>query len=104
MDITISQEFLDEVKKHIRVLHDEDDSLIRSEIEVAAINIQTQIMLIPEAEIETDVDELDARVKLAIKHQVAKWRTNPDGREESAVNNVLDKYLIYRILGNKVGY
>ncbi len=103
MAITIKPEFLTEVKKHIRVLHNEDDDLISNEIEVAILNIYTQFMLKQEADIPPNTDGISSRAKLAVKHLVARWRTNPDGSLQSNIQ-VYDKLTIERILGNELGF
>lgn len=103
MAITIEPEFLNEVKRHLRILHNSDDELIKNEIEVAILNIWTQYMLKEEADLPKTTNELDPRVKLAVKHLGATYRMNPDDHLESKYI-AYNKDLIQNILGSQMGY
>lgn len=103
MAIQIEPDFLQEVKDHMRISYDEDDDLIKNELEVAILNIYTIHMLKPETDIPTSTNGLDARVKLAVKHLATSYRSNPDDRKESKYI-AYDKTLINKILGSHMGY
>lgn len=103
MAIKIETDFLNEVKRHIRVLHNNDDELIKNEIEVAILNIWTQYMLKSESDLPISTNKLDPRIKLAIKHLAATYRMNPDDHLETKYI-AYNKHLIQNILGSQMGY
>ena len=115
MLLTIEPAFLTEVKKHLRVFHDEDNDLIENEIRVATNVIYTQHLLIPHkvedpagglianTEFPTTTNDFSENVKLAVKHLTTTFRTNPDERIESKYLPQT-KRLIERILGSERNY
>lgn len=103
--MTIEPAFLAEVKQHLRILHNEDDDLIKNEITSATELILESFQLIhpDDDNYPATSDKLSAKQKLAIKHVVADYRMNPDGRIETR-NKIVNKRLIERILGSERGY
>lgn len=103
MSISIKDEFLSEVKNHLRIFHTEDDVLIKNEIEVAITDIYEMLLQTPK--LPDSSDKLSARQKLAVKHMVAMFRSNPDGVQGiNARITVVNHRLIRRILGSELGY
>lgn len=103
MSIEIKDEFLNEVKKHLRIFHNEDDVLIKNEIEVAITDIYEMLLQTPK--VPASSDKLSAKQKLAVKHMVAMFRSNPDGVQ--GINSritVINHRLIRRILGSELSY
>lgn len=103
MAMTIENDFLTEVKTHLRISHNFDDVLIKNEIMVATLNIFEQILLKQESDIPASSNDLSERQRLAIKHLVATYRTNPDERIESKFIPQT-KRLIEQILGSERAY
>lgn len=101
MAITIQDDFLQEIKQHLRVFHSEDDGLIKNEIQVSINNIYEILKL--ETTLPKDSKDLSENVKLAVKHYVAMLRSNPDERIETRFI-ATNKRLIEKILGSERSY
>ncbi len=107
----IEDEFLDYIKLHLRILNDDDDDLIKVEIQAAISYIYENLRLIPElnddgtanSEYPASTNDITPKSKLAIAHVVATYRTNPDDHIE-VKNSVIDKRVIERILGSEMTY
>lgn len=101
--MTIEQEVLDYVKRHIRIMHNEDDELIKVEIQAAIEYIYKQLLLANGYPSSTN--NLTEKQKLATAHLVAQWRSNPDGMVAiSDKYRVVNKRLIRNILGDELNY
>ena len=102
MALTIASELIIEIKKHLRIFHNEDDSLIKNEINVSILNIYSHFLKkkVPD-NFKTKPNELDERILLAIKHMVTMYRENPDGLQlANSRMKIIDKRIIERTLGS----
>lgn len=111
MAIAITDEFVKDVKQHLRIFHDVDDDIIKVEVSVAASNIFDMLIQVPQKledgtvnpDYPTSSDDFTDRQNLAVKHLSATYRQNPDERIESKYTPQT-KMVIERILGPELGY
>ena len=101
--LKIEDEFLKDVKRHLRIMHSADDSLIKTEIMVATNNIYRTLLLVEDKDMPKSTNDFTVNIRLAVMHLTATYRQNPDERIESRFIPQT-KRLIERILGSERKY